>query len=38
VEKSLIEPGYFGNSPKNIKILKNFVDLEDLKKISSNNK
>lgn len=31
MEKSLIEPGYFGNSSKNIKILNNFIDLKDLK-------
>jgi len=30
---SLISPGYFGNSPDNILILKNFVELQDLKKI-----
>jgi hypothetical protein len=30
---SLIPPGYFGNSPDNILILKNFVELQDLKKI-----
>lgn len=33
MEKSLIEPGHFGNSKGNIKIIKNFVELEDLKKI-----
>jgi hypothetical protein len=30
---SLIPSGYFGNSTSNIKILKNFIELEDLKKI-----
>lgn len=30
---SLIPSGYFGNSTDNIKILKNFIELEDLKKI-----
>lgn len=30
---SLISPGYFGNSPDNILILKNFVELQDLKRI-----
>jgi hypothetical protein len=33
VEKSLIEPGYFGDSIKNIKIIENFVELNDLKTI-----
>jgi len=33
MEKSLIEPGHFGSSKDNIKIIKNFVELEDLKKI-----
>ena len=32
-EKSLIEPGHFGSSKDNILIVKNFVDLEDLKTI-----
>ena len=32
-EKSLIEPGHFGSSIDNIKIIKNFVELDDLKKI-----
>lgn len=32
-EKSLIEPGHFGSSKDNILIIKNFVDLEDLKTI-----
>jgi hypothetical protein len=34
-EKSLVIPGYFGNLKNNIKILDNFVELEDLKKIQS---
>jgi len=33
IEKSLIEPGYFGDSIKNIKIIENFVELNDLKTI-----
>jgi predicted 2-oxoglutarate/Fe(II)-dependent dioxygenase YbiX len=33
MEKSLILPGHFGNSKDNIKIIKNFIDLEDLKTI-----
>lgn len=32
-DRSLIQPGYFGSSSKNIKILNNFIELEDLKKI-----
>lgn len=32
-EKSLIEPGHFGSGLENIKIIHNFVELEDLKKI-----
>lgn len=32
-EKSLVQPGHFGSSKDNIKIIKNFVDLEDLKTI-----
>jgi len=35
MEKSLITPGYFGNSINNIKIIKNFIDLEDLKIIQN---
>ena len=34
-EKSLVIPGYFGSSKNNIKILDNFVELEDLKTIQS---
>ena len=30
-EKSIIEPGHFGCSKENIKIINNFVELEDLK-------
>jgi predicted 2-oxoglutarate/Fe(II)-dependent dioxygenase YbiX len=33
MEKSVILPGHFGNSKDNIKIIKNFIDLEDLKTI-----
>jgi hypothetical protein len=33
LQKSLIEPGHFGADIKNIKIIHNFVELEDLKKI-----
>ena len=33
MEKSLVEPGYFGGSTDNIKIYKNFIELEDLKVI-----
>jgi hypothetical protein len=32
-EKSLVEPGHFGSSKDNILIVKNFVELEDLKTI-----
>ena len=32
-EKSLVKPGHFGSSIENIKIIKNFIDIEDLKKI-----
>jgi predicted 2-oxoglutarate/Fe(II)-dependent dioxygenase YbiX len=35
MEKSLIEPGHFGNSSSNIKIIDNFIDLEDLKIIQN---
>lgn len=31
MEKSLIEPNYFGKSVNNIKIVNNFIDLKDLK-------
>jgi hypothetical protein len=31
MEKSLVNPGHFGKSKENIKIVKNFVDLTDLK-------
>lgn len=31
IEKSLVKPGHFGNSSDNIKIINNFVELEDLK-------
>lgn len=31
IEKSLVKPGHFGNSADNIKIINNFVELEDLK-------
>jgi hypothetical protein len=34
-DRSLILPGHFGSSTENIKIIKNFVELEDLKKIQS---
>jgi hypothetical protein len=34
-QQSLIKPGHFGSSKDNIVIIKNFVDLEDLKKIQS---
>jgi hypothetical protein len=30
-EKSLVEPGHFGSSKSNIKIIDNFIELEDLK-------
>lgn len=33
LEKSLIESGHFGSSVENIKIIENFIDLEDLKTI-----
>lgn len=31
MEKSLVEPGHFGKSIDNIKIINNFIDLDDLK-------
>lgn len=31
MEKSLVEPGHFGRSVENVKIIKNFIDLKDLK-------
>jgi hypothetical protein len=34
-EQSLVQPGHFGSSLENIKIIPNFIDLEDLKKIQS---
>lgn len=34
-EESLVFPGHFGRSINNIKILKNFVELEDLKTIQN---
>jgi hypothetical protein len=30
-EKSLVEPGHFGSSKSNIKIINNFIELEDIK-------
>jgi len=33
MEQSLVEPGHFGSSAENIKIYKNFIELEDLKVI-----
>jgi len=33
MEKSLVLPGHFGNSSNNIKIIKNFIELDDLKTI-----
>jgi predicted 2-oxoglutarate/Fe(II)-dependent dioxygenase YbiX len=33
MESSLVLPGHFGNSKNNIKIIKNFVELNDLKVI-----
>lgn len=33
MEKSLILPGHFGDSKNNIKIIKNFVEIDDLKTI-----
>jgi hypothetical protein len=30
-EKSLVEPGHFGSSKSNIKIINNFIELEDVK-------
>lgn len=33
IEKSLVEPGHFGDSADNIKVVNNFVELEDLKTI-----
>ena len=35
MEKSLIEPGHFGSSSSNIKIIENFIDLQDLKIIQN---
>ena len=32
-EKSLVLPGHFGSGKENIKIIKNFIELEDLKTI-----
>jgi hypothetical protein len=34
-DSSLVLPGHFGSSSDNIKIIKNFVELEDLKIIQS---
>jgi hypothetical protein len=34
-EQSLVQPGHFGSSIENIKIINDFIDLEDLKKIQS---
>jgi hypothetical protein len=34
-EQSLVQTGHFGSSLENIKIIPNFIDLEDLKKIQS---
>jgi hypothetical protein len=31
IENSLVKPGHFGDSADNIKIINNFVDLDDLK-------
>ena len=31
MDESLIKPGHFGKEIKNIKLYKNFVDLEDLR-------
>jgi hypothetical protein len=33
MEKSLVQPGHFGKSINNIKIINNFIDLDDLKVI-----
>jgi hypothetical protein len=35
-EKSIILPGHFGDSKENIKIIDNFIELEDLKIIQMN--
>ena len=34
-EKSLVQPGHFGKSVNNIKILNNFIELDDLKTIQN---
>jgi hypothetical protein len=33
MEQSLVEPGHFGNSVNNIKVINNFIELNDLKVI-----
>ena len=33
IENSLVEPGHFGASVENIKIIENFIELDDLKTI-----
>jgi hypothetical protein len=34
-ETSLVKPGHFGKTADNIKIFKNFIELEDIKKLQS---
>jgi hypothetical protein len=33
MEQSLVQPGHFGNSANNIKVIDNFIELDDLKVI-----